>query len=128
MGTKRFIHEARRARKLLGGGMRQAGVIAAAGVVALSEMIERLVDDHTHAQQLASGLSGLGFQPLHPVETNIVYFGLPEGYETSALTARWREQGLLINPSYGGACRAVTHYGITPEDVDQTLTILAESL
>jgi threonine aldolase len=128
VGPADFIFEARRARKLLGGAMRQAGVIAAAGVVALSEMIERLADDHTQAQRLAEGLQRLGFQPLHPVQTNIIYFKAPPGYEPDQLTAQWRERDLLIGRSYGHAFRAVTHYGIEAADIERTLTILAESL
>ena len=128
VGSRDFIYEARRARKVLGGAMRQAGVIAAAGVVALTEMIERLADDHGNARRLSEGLQDLGFQTLHPVETNIVFFEAPEAYGQDQLTARWQERGLLIGRSYGRAFRAVTHYGIEAEDIDLALGILSESL
>jgi threonine aldolase len=126
VGTRDFIHEARRARKILGGGMRQAGVIAAAGIVALSEMIERLADDHAHAGHLAEGLRAAGYHLLHPIETNIVYFEPPAEHTPADLAARWREQGLLISPVAGRSFRAVTHYGIEAADIERTLAIMAQ--
>lgn len=126
VGTRAFIAEARRARKLLGGGMRQAGIIAAAGIVALTEMIERLVDDQANALRLAEGLTSLGYSLLHPVETNIIYFEIPGDDNPDKRVARWRERGLLIGRVYGRSCRAVTHYGIEVEDIERTLTIMAE--
>jgi threonine aldolase len=76
----RIYHQARRVRKLVGGAMRQAGVLAAAGMVALTQMVERLADDHAHAQQLAQGLQqipGIQVQP-DTVKTNMVFFSLSE--------------------------------------------------
>lgn len=127
VGSREFIHEAYRARKVLGGAMRQAGVIAAAGIVALTEMIERLADDHAHAQQLAEGLERLGYKLLHPIETNIVYFELPAGQEPAEMEKRWQAAGLLIGHVYGRSFRAVTHYGIEAKDIEQALTIMGHN-
>jgi threonine aldolase len=126
VGSKPFIAEARRARKVLGGGMRQAGVIAAAGIVALTEMIDRLAQDHANAQRLAEGLTDLGYRPTHPVETNIVFFEPPEGVGPSDLSSRWQKEGLLINPADSGIFRAVTHHGIEANDIERVLAILAK--
>lgn len=128
VGSRDFIHEARRARKVLGGAMRQAGVIAAAGIVALTEMIERLAEDHANAHRLAEGLRSLGCELLHPIETNIVYFELPEGLDPVGQMTRWQAQGLLIGQIYGRSFRAVTHYGIETGHIERALAILAEGL
>ena len=125
-GSREFVAEARRGRKLLGGGMRQAGVIAAAGIVALSQMIERLADDHNHARQLAEGLRLLGYKLLHPIDSNIVYFELPEGAEPVATGNRWREQGLRIGQVYGRSFRAVTHYGVEAKHIERALAIISQ--
>ncbi len=125
-GSRPFIAEARRARKVLGGGMRQAGVIAAAGIVAITEMIDRLAEDHANAQRLTEGLISLGYRPTHPVETNIIIFEPPEGINLSGRSAQWREQGLLINPIGPQSFRAVTHYGLEAADIDRALAIIAQ--
>lgn len=125
VGDKRFIHEARRARKLLGGGMRQVGVIAAAGIVGLTEMQERLADDHENATYLAEGLQAAGYRVTHPVETNIVIFEQATGTPSPAQRAEeWKAQGLLISPLGGLRFRAVTHYGIEREDLQNALEII----
>jgi threonine aldolase len=127
VGSRHLIAEARRARKVLGGGMRQVGVIAAAGIVALTEMIERLAEDHAHAQRLAEGLTSLGYRVTHPVETNIVIFESPDHRDPVIQTTSWRERGLLINPFGQGSFRAVTHYGLEAEDIERALKILAQA-
>jgi threonine aldolase len=124
-GSKEFIHEAHRARKVLGGGMRQAGVIAAAGIVALTEMQERLADDHENARRLAEGLESTGYRITHLVETNIVIFEQPDGGpRPSERSAAWRARGLLISPIGGNRFRAVTHYGIEREDIERAVEII----
>lgn len=129
-GSAEFIKEARRARKVLGGGMRQAGVIAAAGVVALEQMTERLVEDHARAKRLADGLAEMSTVMVEPVFTNILYFSLtPQVTLTAAeVAARLREHGILIGPRSARSFRAVTHYWIDDEGIERTLTALREIL
>ena len=123
-GSAAFIAEARRARKIVGGGMRQAGVIAAAGIVALEEMVERLAEDHANARRLAEGLAEMPGIVIDPerVETNIVIFELHrEDLTPEELAARLREQGVLLLPIGGRRLRAVTHYGIERRDIETAL-------
>ena len=130
-GSNAFIRHARRNRKVLGGGMRQAGIIAAAGIVALREMIDRLEEDHQNARILATGLSAMGKIKLDPerVKTNIVYadFG-PDGPPAAAMVARLEEAGVRVIATGPFQFRAVTHYGITAEDIDATLEIFSRVL
>jgi threonine aldolase len=120
-GSRDFIAEARRARKVLGGGMRQAGVLAAACLVALEEMVDRLADDHANAQRLAEGLShvaGLGVDPVL-VRTNMVYASLERKDMTSQLLVeRLKAEGVLVLPTGPHRIRAVTHYHIIPDDME----------
>jgi threonine aldolase len=123
-GPADFIHRARRARKVLGGGMRQAGILAAAGIVALNEMVARLADDHAHARLLAEGLAELpGIRlDLKRVQTNIVIFALDHPRLTPAVLVeelRRREVGILAIG--GDQLRAVTHYGIEREHIEEAL-------
>lgn len=124
-GSDDFIREARRARKVLGGGMRQAGVLAAAGIVALDEMVDRLAEDHANAQRLAEGLAevpGIGIDPAR-VETDIVIFELTRDDMTpQGLADRLREHGVLLLPTEERRLRAVTHHGIDAADIDTALT------
>ncbi len=85
-GSSEFISEARRMRKLLGGGMRQAGILAAAGIVALNEMVERLAEDHANARKLAEGLANIPGVAVDPsvVESNMVFFGAADGEQRTA--------------------------------------------
>jgi threonine aldolase len=123
-GSAEFITKVRRARKMLGGGMRQAGIIAAAGVVALTEMVERLDDDHQNARRLAEGLAtipGLHID-LTLVQTDIVRFELAAGtLEPKAFLAALREHGVIMGSMGGRTIRAVTHYGIERTHVDQAI-------
>ncbi|HPC93414.1 MAG TPA: low-specificity L-threonine aldolase [Sedimentisphaerales bacterium] len=128
-GSKRFIEEARRTRKILGGGMRQAGIIAAAGIVALDTMIDRIRDDHDNAACLARGIAGLsGLNvDLTAVQTNIVYFDVVrEGLSAEVLVSRLAERGVKMLCSAPGRIRAVTHYGIERSDIDEALAALAD--
>lgn len=125
VGSKRFVHEARRARKLLGGGMRQAGILAAAGIVGLTEMQERLADDHENAKLLAEGLEAAGYRICHEIETNLVIFEQPTDTPMpAARSAVWKQLGLLISPIGGRGFRAVTHYGIERADIQEAIDIL----
>ena len=130
-GTQDFIYEARRARKVLGGGMRQAGVIAAAGIVALNEMVDRLADDHANAKKLATGLAeipGISIDP-DQIPTNIIFFEVNREDMTPAkFVQRIDAEGIRILPVPTGpnALRAVTHYHITSEDIDQALSVISK--
>ena len=126
-GSSDFIAEARRVRKLLGGGMRQAGIIAAAGIVALNEMVERLAEDHANARKLAEGLANIPGVSVDPttVESNMVFFGAADG-ENERLVEAVAAEGLLLSGSDDGRIRAVTHYGITAEDIDTALAIMSQ--
>jgi threonine aldolase len=128
-GSGDFIREARRARKVLGGGMRQGGIIAAAGIVALEEMIDRLAEDHVNARRLAEGLADMPGIALDPsrVQTNIVFFNLEEGAPDAAeFCGRIAERGVKMGPTGGHRIRAVTHYGIEAEHIKQALAVVAQ--
>jgi threonine aldolase len=137
VGSQDFIRRAHRMRKLLGGGMRQAGIIAAAGIVALEQMIDRLAEDHEHCKQLAYGLADypqIDIDIEHVV-TNIVIFlvrnsrqePLSEA-ETMQFVAKAQEYGVLIGHIGEGNIRAVTHYGIESEDIQSALTGIRRAL
>ncbi len=126
-----FIAEARRVRKVLGGGMRQTGIIAAAGIVALEEMTERLVDDHANARRLAVGIAGIsGLKvDLENVRSNILVFRLENnGLTEDDFMARLEERGVKILSRGSCQFRMVTHHGITAEDIDLTLEILKDAV
>jgi threonine aldolase len=134
VGARAFIDEARRVRKLLGGGMRQAGIIAAAGIVALNEMVERLAEDHDNAKKLADGLAQIPGITIAPetVETNILFFGVrgedgAAGDVTPLVTAA-AQSGVLLSGGDDGRIRAVTHYGISAADIERALTVLAAAM
>ncbi|MEW5721281.1 MAG: low-specificity L-threonine aldolase, partial [Chloroflexota bacterium] len=119
-GPRDFIAEARRQRKMVGGGMRQAGIIAAAGIVALETMVDRLADDHANARRLADGLANIPGIALEParMKTNIVFFDLSNGMTARQLVERVAREGVLIGVAGERRFRAVTHYGIEREDID----------
>jgi len=126
-GTRKFIEKARRARKVLGGGMRQAGVLAAAGIVALTEMTLRLPEDHATARRLAEGLAesrGISIN-IGRVKTNIVFFDSKiDHLPADRLSAVLAAEGIHVLPTGKRRLRAVTHYHITAEDIDYTLKIV----
>ena len=131
VGSADFVKEARRARKVLGGGMRQAGVIAAAGIVALTEMVDRLAEDHVHARRLAEGIAGLPGISIDPakVQTNIVIFELDHPTLAPAqLAALLAERGVWLFAIGGKRLRAVTNYHITGDDVDRAVDAFASIL
>jgi threonine aldolase len=131
VGSAPFIHEARRARKLVGGGMRQAGVIAAAGIVALTETVDRLVEDHANARRLAEGIAGLPGIVLDPatVQTNIVIFALERpGLSPQQLAAQLAERGVWLFAIGGQRLRAVTNYHVTSQDVERAIDAFATIL
>jgi threonine aldolase len=127
VGSRPFIEEARRARKLLGGGMRQAGIIAAAGLVALETMVDRLGEDHTNARRLAKGVASLpdlGIN-LESVQSNIVIFDVASlGVTAAEFVAALQARGLGALTKARTLVRCVTHLGIEQEDVEGALEIL----
>jgi threonine aldolase len=119
-GTAEFVAKLRRLRKMIGGGMRQAGILAAAGIYALEHMIERLADDHANARCLAQGLRhipGIEVDP-EPPQTNIVFWKLAPGSNLKSFICALEYQGVLVSELGKGRIRAVTHYGITREDCE----------
>jgi threonine aldolase len=126
------VAEARRVRKMFGGGMRQAGIIAAAGLVALDEVLPELGEDNRRAYELAVGLASHPAVVLDPstVETNIVFFALTEdaGLSASELSSRLAEEGVLCHPLGGDSIRMVTHYHIGDEDVARAVEITSRVL
>jgi threonine aldolase len=128
-GPADFIAEARRVRKVLGGGMRQAGILAAAGIVALTEMPPRLAEDHAHAARLARGLEGLpGLTVVPaPVRTNIVYLDLdPAGPTAAEVAAAAAARGVKLLALGPRRLRAVTHHHIREADIDQAMAVLSD--
>jgi len=120
-GTATFIKESRRWRKVLGGGMRQAGVLAAAGIVALTEMVERLKEDHENARRLGEGLSEIPGFRLEPsgVQTNMVFFEMDERLR-GVFIPFMAERGVIIGTGHY-PIRLVTHYGIEAADIEHVL-------
>jgi threonine aldolase len=129
-GTRDFIAAARRQRKMVGGGMRQAGIIAAAGIVALEAMVDRLAEDHANARRLAEGLADLPGIALDPtrVKTNIVFFELTNGMTARQLVERSAREGVLIGAAGERRTRAVTHYGIEREDIETALRVIGRAM
>ena len=132
VGDNDTITEARRVRKMLGGGMRQAGIIAAAGLIALDEVLPMLTDDNRRARDLAVGLAGIPGIVLDPetVETNIVFFSLADDapMDAAELAARLAANGVLCHPLGRDSIRMVTHYHISDEDIARAVEITAETL
>lgn len=127
-GSAAFIAEARRNRKLMGGGMRQVGVLAAAGIVALESMVDRLADDHVNARRLAEGLAalpGLGVD-LAAVQTNMVYADTEPG-AAAAVVAALAAGGVLINAVGPSRVRFVTHHGVDAAAIERTLAVAGEA-
>lgn len=137
VGSKAFIRKAHRTRKLLGGGMRQAGILAAAGIVALEQMVERLAEDHDNCKRLAQGLADYPQIKLdvERVVTNILLFKVRNAQqqlmtdtEIIPFLDRACEHGVLMGPMGGGKIRAVTHYGIEAQHIDAALVGIRRTL
>jgi len=128
-GSSEFIARARRIRKMLGGGMRQAGIIAAAGIVALGEMTGRLTEDHVNARRLARGIAeirGLATEP-ERVRTNILYFDLIDRrFSDEEFLARLEERGVRISHPGPGRFRMLTHYGISETEIGEAIQALRD--
>jgi threonine aldolase len=128
VGPAPFIARARRMRKLLGGGMRQVGVLAAAGLVALETMVDRLAEDHAHARRLAEGVAALpGLRvDLTRVQTNIVIFEVDRPERVPLLVEGCAARKVKVHAAGPAAIRCVTHKDVDAEDVDRALSALRE--
>jgi threonine aldolase len=116
---------------MVGGGMRQAGVIAAAGIVALETMVDRLAEDHANAKYLAENMADLPAIVLDPakIKTNIVLFELePNGIDARELAARVKREGVLLEVRGKYSMRAATHYGVERADCERALTAISNAL
>jgi len=122
-GRKHFVGRARKFRKMLGGGMRQAGVIAAAGIVALETMVDRLAEDHANAKHLAQGLAGIKGITLaqDDIPTNIVMFHLSPELSVVEFREALDKTGVKIGLRDGRPFRAVTHQMVSSSDIDEVL-------
>ena len=121
LGTKEFIHKARRVRKVMGGGMRQAGIIAAGGLFAMKNNVDRLKQDHARAQLIGDTLQKQAWvSEVFPVETNIVVFCLKVEAHKEIVIHHLKEQGILVSSFGDGMIRLVVHLDITDEDISQT--------
>ncbi|MBS1576310.1 MAG: aminotransferase class I/II-fold pyridoxal phosphate-dependent enzyme [Bacteroidetes bacterium] len=122
LGKKDFIKKARRVRKVFGGGMRQAGFLAAAGIYALKNHVSRLAEDHTHARLIAEALSKKDFvMNLLPVETNIILFTTAAPYTAKSVVQRMKENNIIGYAIAATKVRMVTHLDIRPEMVQRTI-------
>jgi threonine aldolase len=131
VGSKGFIDKARSVRKLLGGGMRQAGILAAAGLIALEQMPARLAEDHQNARLLAELLNevpGLSVEP-ERVRTNILMAEIVrKGMDTERLATRLRQDGVLVSILDSSRMRLVTHKDVSREQIRQAAGIIREAL
>ena len=124
-GDHETIDRARKVRKMLGGAMRQAGIIAAPGIVALETMIDRLADDHANARRLAQGLSQIRGFDIDPkdVHTNLVFVGItPE--MPAGIAGKLSERGIKVGDRGNGTWRLVTHNDVSSEDIDYALDVI----
>jgi threonine aldolase len=130
VGTRDFVNKARLKRKIMGGGMRQAGILAAAGILALKEQTLCLADDHTRAKRLARELAAIPGIVITPAETeiNIVFFRFQAELDAAQITSAFRERGILINPPDNGEFRFVTHYWIGDAEIEAILQATREVL
>ncbi|MFH2039214.1 MAG: low-specificity L-threonine aldolase [Chloroflexota bacterium] len=124
-GSREFIHQAHRIRKQLGGGMRQAGVLAAAGIVALEQMVDRLIEDHIHARKLAEGLTKITGLVMDEgtARTNMVFLTISDhvNYSAKQISSLLEKQGIRIGIVGEKRFRLVTHYWIKDDDINKTI-------
>ena len=124
LGSTDFIKKAKRYRKVFGGGMRQAGIIAAAGIYALENNISRLSEDHVHAKSIAAAIESRSFvKMVLPVETNIIIFELDESISAPQLVSRLKEEAILGYAISPNRVRLVTHLDITPAMTEKTIQV-----
>lgn len=127
LGTKETIHQAKKIRKAFGGGMRQAGFLAAAGIYALDHHVERLAEDHLHAKLLADVLDTVDFvATVMPVETNIVIFKIAESYTTASVLDSLKKSGILCGTMGPDILRFVTHLNTDANQIEQAVELIKE--
>jgi threonine aldolase len=127
LGSKDMIKKARRIRKVFGGGMRQAGYLAAAGIYALNNHVDRLAQDHQHAQQITQALSQKSFVgTVLPVETNIIIFEVKAPYTAPQLVAKMKELGVLWHAISPTQVRIVTHLDVSDAMVAKTIELIEQ--
>ena len=129
-GSREFIARAHRTRKVLGGGMRQAGIFAAAGIVALTTMVDRLAEDHQNARALAQGFALVAGLNVRAVKnrTNMVVFDVDGDAKTARrFAAAMKEKGVLISMREATSFRAVTHHGVARADIDRAVSAAAQA-
>jgi threonine aldolase len=127
VGDGEFIERARKVRKMLGGGMRQAGIIAAPGIIALEKMVDRLEEDHRNAKLLAEGLAKIEglFIDLRRVQTNIVLVDVSRlGIDANMFIEKLKERHVLVSYHSKSIVRMVTHRGIERENIEKTLSAI----
>ena len=125
IGKSHFIKKARRVRKVLGGGMRQAGFMAAAGIFALENQVTRLQEDHLHAKLIAEALGKKDFiKSIMPVETNIVIANTKPEFPAAIIAQKLREKKIRVIDISSFQVRFVTHLGISPNMIEQTIAQL----
>jgi threonine aldolase len=124
LGSSKLIAQAKRVRKVFGGGMRQAGFLAAAGIYALDNHINRLVEDHQKAKDLAETLEKLPWiKSILPVETNIVIFNLTDSYTSEIIASKLKTEGVVASPFGGKTMRMVTHLDLSQEDIERVKSV-----
>jgi len=127
-GTKEFIRRARRVRKVLGGGMRQAGYMAACGIYALENNIDRLALDHDHAKQIAASLNGASYvSKVHPVDTNIIVFDVTAGISAENIAKKFEDANIRVMAIAPTQIRMVTHLDVSAEMVDYVVDFITNS-
>ena len=127
VSSAEVIKEAKRWRKMLGGGMRQVGILAAAGIHALENHIDRLAEDHDNARSLAEGLAQIQGLKVDPVQTNMVFVDCPDG-QAADLSKRLENQGIKIGGYTGGKLRLVTHLDVSADDIRTAVRAFGEVL
>ncbi len=126
-GDAEFIRRARKNRKRIGGALRQVGVLAAPGIIALTEMSKRIAEDNENARYLAERIAELdGFSVIGKPEINMVFIGYPEHLDTQELAKFALENGIKISPARENKLRFVTHYQVTRQDIDRLVSIICE--
>lgn len=128
VGPQAFIDQARRFRKMVGGGLRQAGILAAAGIISLTKMVDRLAEDHAHARMLGEAAANLGYAiDMTTVQTNIVIFDVGAlGISAPAFVAKLKEQGVKANAFGDRRVRMVTHLNVSRADIDYAISVLGK--